>query len=90
MVIPNSDTLQKKKKMTNTKAIKNGSETVTDNAKNEEISKNEVAEFTTIIDEQKIGYCRYGVGKHIMLFICGAVGKFKLFFFFVIFLTNFY
>lgn len=35
----------------------------------------EITESITMIDDQKIGYCRYGHGKHYLLFICGGVGK---------------
>lgn len=63
-----------------TKEIKNGYEAML-NEKNEELRNNEVIELITVIDEQKIGYCKYGTGKYIMLFICGGVGKFKQLFF---------
>lgn len=43
----------------------------TTNAKDE---TDGIVEASTMIDEQKIGYCRYGRGKYKMLFICGGVG----------------
>lgn len=44
---------------------------------NEGSSKNSdsIIESTTVISEQKIGYCIYGHGHIKMLFICGGVGK---------------
>lgn len=62
-----------------TKVIRNEYEIVL-SEKNGEIKNNEIIELTTVIDEQKIGYCKYGSGKYIMLFICGGVGKFQQFF----------
>ncbi|VDM93475.1 unnamed protein product, partial [Litomosoides sigmodontis] len=41
----------------------------------EDTSMSEITESVTMIDDQKIGFCRYGLGEHYMLFICGAVGE---------------
>ncbi|VIO94966.1 Alpha/beta hydrolase, putative [Brugia malayi] len=49
----------------------------TDDTNNEKDSICEIMESITTIDEQKIGYCRYGRGEHNMLFICGGVGCYK-------------
>ncbi|EJD73683.1 hypothetical protein LOAG_18906 [Loa loa] len=49
----------------------------TDDNNNEKNSINEIVEAITMIDDQKIGYCRYGGGKYNMLFICGGVGCYK-------------
>ncbi|CAG9537675.1 unnamed protein product [Cercopithifilaria johnstoni] len=53
--------------------IKNGYEELL-NKTNEEIRNNEIIEVITIINGHKIGYCKYGSGKYIMLFICGGLG----------------
>uniref|UniRef100_A0A0R3RFV0 AB hydrolase-1 domain-containing protein n=1 Tax=Elaeophora elaphi TaxID=1147741 RepID=A0A0R3RFV0_9BILA len=60
--------------MTTTKEIKNGYEAVLNNTDNEGINDNGIIELTTMIDDHKIGYCKYGAGKYVMLFICGGVG----------------
>ncbi|VDK80835.1 unnamed protein product [Litomosoides sigmodontis] len=56
-----------------TKVIRSECEVVL-SGKNGEMKSDEIIELTTIIDEQKIGYCKYGCGKYVMLFICGGVG----------------
>lgn len=49
---------------------------LTDDTSNENDSSiNTITESITMIDDQKIGYCRYGLGKYNLLFICGGVGK---------------
>ncbi|VDK82824.1 unnamed protein product [Onchocerca ochengi] len=48
-----------------------------DDTNHENFSSNEIMESITMIDDQKIGYCRYGSGKYNMLFICGGVGCYK-------------
>lgn len=47
----------------------------TDDTNDGKDSISKIIESITIIDDQKIGYCRYGQGKHNMLFICGGVGN---------------
>uniref|UniRef100_A0A0M3ILW0 AB hydrolase-1 domain-containing protein n=1 Tax=Ascaris lumbricoides TaxID=6252 RepID=A0A0M3ILW0_ASCLU len=49
-----------------------------------------IHEDTTIINDLKIGYCIYGHGENRMLFICGGVGMYPIFFLCVLLFTLYY
>uniref|UniRef100_A0A0R3RJE8 AB hydrolase-1 domain-containing protein n=1 Tax=Elaeophora elaphi TaxID=1147741 RepID=A0A0R3RJE8_9BILA len=50
---------------------------LTDDTNSDKDLASEITESVTMIDDHKIGYCRYGRGKYNMLFICGGVGCYK-------------